>query len=140
MKLSDLSRFSREALGALLWSESDVDEDGNGVPFLDDAPGTRYESGADVPCEEFEWDESGLDEFSRDCEGFLGDVIEAGLSSAGTVEQLAHDFILTRNGHGAGFWDGDYPEPAGSALTKLAESYGTVGLYRGDDGKLYFHG
>ena len=140
MKLSDLTRFSREALGALLWSESDVDEDGNGVPFLDDAPGTHYESGADVPCEDLEWDESGLGEFARDCESFYSEVIEAGLSSAGTVEQLAHDFILTRNGHGAGFWDGDYPEPAGSVLTRMSKAYSTVGLYRGDDGKLYFHG
>ena len=138
MKLSDLSRFSREALGALLWSESDVDEDGDGVPFLDDAPGTHYESGADVPCEDLEWDESGLGEFARDCESFYSEVIEAGLSSAGTVEQLAHDFILTRNGHGAGFWDRGIGED-GQELTRMAKAYGTVGLYRGDDGKLYFH-
>ena len=24
---------------------------------------------------------------------------------------IGHDFWLTRNHHGAGFWDGDYPEP-----------------------------
>lgn len=138
MKLSALSRFSREALGALLWSESDVDGDGNGVPFLDDAPGTRYESGADVPCEDFEWDESGLDEFSRDCEGFLSDVIEAGLSHVLPADVLASDFVLTRNDHGAGFWDRGLGED-GRKLTSLAEAYGTVGLYRGDNGKLYFH-
>ena len=138
MKLSDLSRFSREALGTLLWSESDVDEDGDGVPFLDDAPVTRYESGADVPCEDFEWDESGLDEFARDCEGFLSDVIEAGLSDALPADALASDFVLTRNGHGAGFWDRGIGED-GQELTRMAKAYGTVGLYRGDGGKLHFH-
>ena len=138
MKLSDLSRFSREALGTLLWSESDVDEDGDGVPFLDDAPGTHYESGADVPCEDFEWDESGLDEFARDCEGFLSDVIEAGLSDALPADALASDFVLTRNGHGTGFWDRGIGED-GRELTRMAKAYGTVGLYRGDDGKLHFH-
>ena len=138
MKLSALSRFSRGALGALLWSESDVDEDGDGVPFLDDAPVTRYESGADVPCEDFEWDESGLDEFARDCEGFLSDVIEAGLSDALPADALASDFVLTRNGHGAGFWDRGIGED-GQELTRMAKAYGTVGLYRGDGGKLHFH-
>lgn len=50
---------------------------------------------------------------------------------------VAHDFWLTRNGHGAGFGDGDYPEPIATLLTKLAESYGECDLYIGDDGKIY---
>jgi hypothetical protein len=52
-------------------------------------------------------------------------------------ERIAHDFWLTRNGHGAGFWDGDYPEAVGDALTKLSKSYGECDLYVGDDGKIY---
>ena len=51
---------------------------------------------------------------------------------------LAHDFWLTRNRHGAGFWDGNYPEPLGQKLTALAHSFGEVELYIGDDSKLYF--
>lgn len=47
----------------------------------------------------------------------------------------AHDFWLTRNGHGAGFWDGDYEH--GDELTKIAEKFGSVDLYVGDDGKIY---
>lgn len=138
MKLSALSPFAREALGALLWSESDVDADGNGVPFLDDAPGTHYASGADVPCEEFEWDESGLEEFARDCDSFYSEVIESGLSDVLRADQFASDFILTRNHHGAGFWDRGIGE-AGRKLTEMSHAYGTVGLYHGDDGKLHFH-
>lgn len=138
MKLSALSPFAREALGALLWSESDIGEDGNGIPFLDDAPGTRYASGADVPCEEFEWDESGLEEFARDCDSFYSEVIEAGLSDVLRADQFASDFVLTRNGHGAGFWDRGLGAD-GYKLTRMAKPYSTVGLYRGEDGKLYFH-
>ncbi len=46
----------------------------------------------------------------------------------------AHDYELTRNGHGAGFWDGDWPEAEGEALTKLAKAEGELDLYEGDDG------
>jgi len=34
--------------------------------------------------------------------------------------QAGHDFWLTRNGHGAGFWDGDWPE-TGDALTEASK-------------------
>jgi hypothetical protein len=50
---------------------------------------------------------------------------------------IAHDFWLTRNHHGAGFWDGDYPEPLATTLTNLAHSFGEQNLYVGDDGKFY---
>jgi hypothetical protein len=50
---------------------------------------------------------------------------------------VAHDFWLTRNHHGAGFWDGDYPEPLATKLTELAHSFGEQNLYVGDDGKFY---
>ena len=42
-------------------------------------------------------------------------------------KQAGHDFHLTRNGHGAGFWDGDYPEH-GDKLTEACEPYGTFEL------------
>lgn len=42
--------------------------------------------------------------------------------------QSGHDFWLTRNRHGAGFWDGDYPEDVGKALTDAAHVYGSVYL------------
>ena len=41
-------------------------------------------------------------------------------------EQAGHDFWLTRNGHGAGFWDRPelYGNPETRALTAAAEEYG----------------
>jgi hypothetical protein len=35
---------------------------------------------------------------------------------------IEHDFFLTRNGHGAGFWDGDYDK--GIELSEIAKSFG----------------
>jgi hypothetical protein len=51
-------------------------------------------------------------------------------------EQLAHDFWLTRNGHGAGFWDRGQGE-TGDRLTALSKPYGEQYLYVGDDGLVY---
>lgn len=48
------------------------------------------------------------------------------------------DLWLTRNGHGAGYWDGDYPKEVGDRLTKKAHEYGEYHLYVGDDG--FIHG
>ena len=52
-------------------------------------------------------------------------------------EQAGHDFWLTRNHHGAGFWDGDWPAPYDQLLTNGAKSYGEFQTYLGDDGLIY---
>jgi hypothetical protein len=49
--------------------------------------------------------------------------------------QAGHDFWLTRNRHGAGFWDRGLPH--GEELSEIARAYGESGLYIGDDGQLY---
>jgi hypothetical protein len=53
--------------------------------------------------------------------------------------QAGHDFWLTRQGHGAGFWD-RAPEVYGehaTALTDAAHAAGTVEAYVGDDGFIH---
>lgn len=50
---------------------------------------------------------------------------------------IAHDFLLTRNRHGVGFWDRGMPKELGQKLTALAQSFGEVSLYIGDNGKIY---
>jgi hypothetical protein len=52
-------------------------------------------------------------------------------------ERAGHDFWLNRNGHGAGFWDGDWKEPAASELDAASKAFGSIDLYVGDDGRLY---
>lgn len=51
--------------------------------------------------------------------------------------RAGHDFWFTRNSHGVGFWDGDWPAPHSDALTAEAKKFGETDLYRGDDGLLY---
>lgn len=50
--------------------------------------------------------------------------------------QFGHDLWLTRNGHGAAFWDRERGD-LGERLSKAAKDAGTQDLYVGDDGKLY---
>ncbi len=66
------------------------------------------------------------------------DLVIANEEDIGSDDEAAgHDFWLTRNGHGAGFWDGDWPEPAATRLTASSKKYGEFNLYLGDDGKIY---
>lgn len=53
-----------------------------------------------------------------------------------TADQAGHDFALTRNHHGAGFWDRGLGEHGGR-LTANAEPYGESSAYVGGDGSLY---
>lgn len=76
----------------------------------------------------------------RDCEAFVhanADDIDAWEGQGDADARAGHDFWLTRNGHGAGFWDGDWPEPQASRLTAASEVAGEVYLYVGDDGRIY---
>lgn len=68
----------------------------------------------------------------RDCGAF---VILAGRDLIGLdAGQCGHDFALTRNHHGAGFWDRGYGD-LGDRLTVAAQSFGESGAwYREDDG------
>jgi hypothetical protein len=50
--------------------------------------------------------------------------------------QVGHDFWLTRNQHGAGFWDRGLGA-VGDRLTKAAHAYGESDIYQGDDGNWY---
>lgn len=62
---------------------------------------------------------------------------EALLTASGqSDEQIGHDFWLTRNGHGAGFWDRDLGD-VGDKLTEACKQFGEVWPYVGDDGQIY---
>ena len=53
-----------------------------------------------------------------------------------TLAQAGHDFWLTRNRHGAGFWDRGLGE-LGTRLSTAAHAYGSCSLALGDDGQIY---
>ena len=48
-------------------------------------------------------------------------------------DYAAHDFILTCNGHGAGFWDGGWHDPWGDKLTTLCKSFPHLDVWGDDD-------
>jgi hypothetical protein len=91
-----------------------------------------------------EWDDASLapetiERAQIECAAFMYRYecfIDAEEAQNGDHSQAGHDFALTRNGHGAGFWDGDWPV-YGDMLTKGSESFGEVDLYLGDDGLIY---
>ncbi len=66
------------------------------------------------------------------CEAQAVDLAASGLSD----KQIGHDFWLTRNSHGAGFWDRGIGE-VGKRLTDACKTYGSQDMYVGDDGKIY---
>lgn len=64
------------------------------------------------------------------CADFLSRLDVAHLSAAWTsasYKRAGHDFWLTRNGHGAGFWDGDWPN-SGKELTEASKQAGECNL------------
>ena len=70
----------------------------------------------------------------KDVEEFIN---KAGMLLNGMeAGQVGHDLWLTRNGHGAGFWDRGLGE-IGDKLSDIARGMGEKHLYKGDDGKIY---
>lgn len=87
----------------------------------------------------YELSESAKMEIAEECQQFIFDNIE-NIKKAEAVyglQMVAHDFCLTRNGHGAGFWDGDLPSELGEALTKATKAFEQQDAYVGDDGLVY---
>jgi DNA-directed RNA polymerase subunit RPC12/RpoP len=112
-----------------LWSS--VDDDG--VP-LDSNYGVE-----DIAPEALEKMRSDVEDFLAPSVPFTEAALDFWASELGP-EQIGHDFWLTRNRHGSGFWDrfsrGD-GEAFGRQLTEEADCFGSSDLYVGDDGKLY---
>jgi hypothetical protein len=80
-----------------------------------------------------------LEQMREDCESFqtgCDDSEVVAYIQESDPDQVAHDFWLTRNRHGAVFCDRGLGE-IGGKLTDWAHSFGTYDLYVGDDGRIY---
>lgn len=86
------------------------------------------------------WSSDLLTKSEADCLAFLNEnhgLLEVARRDHDyTDRQAGHDFWLTRNGHGVGFWDRGLGT-VGDALSEAATAYGTFDLYVGDDGDIY---
>ena len=106
-----------------LWSSTDESNEAGGEPF--DA---NY-SNEDVAPET-------LARMREDCVDFIranyADLIEATVRDDYSDGRAGHDFWLTRNHHGAGYWDRGLGD-VGERLTRASHAYGECDLYLGDD-------
>ncbi len=79
-----------------------------------------------------------LDESRADCLDFLmanhADIVDM-MSRGFSPAAIGHDFWLTRNRHGAGFWDRGLGD-LGDRLSDAARVYGSVDLFVDDDGRV----
>jgi len=121
MNLHELDSFTTAYIECALWSSTDNSTPSGGYP-LDDNFGPE-----DIASET-------LAVMVADCADFQASF---GERIASNLERAGHDFWLTRNRHGAGFWDGDWPEADGKFLTDMSHPYGSVDLYIGDDGLIH---
>jgi len=122
--------FKHSYIRTALWSTNDESDPSGGVP-MDDNYGID-----DI-------DPATLNKLFADCDKFcdlmegLHKFIGDGFDPCNNPNTAGHDFWLTQNGHGAGFWDGDWPEDVGTRLTEASKTFPEVNLYVGDDGKIY---
>lgn len=79
-----------------------------------------------------------INKAKEDCSSFLEKAkdILSQIPETYSINNAGHDFWLTRNHHGAGYWDRSFGD-LGKELTKIAEKFGECDLYKGDDGALY---
>lgn len=123
-----LDRFLQAYIAAALWSSNDESTPDGGVP-IDQNHGPE------------DLDPKTLEGMKKDCQAFLdanaADIVDENVIACRTdfdaLERAGHDFWLNRNGHGCGFWDGDWAEPAATRLDKAARAFGEVHLYVEND-------
>lgn len=120
--MQKLNSFQRQYLETALWSTNDESTEQGGEPL------DHNYTIEDIAPES-------LTKMLADCDAFEAANDDL-LALAGTREQNGHDFWLTRNGHGAGFWDRGYLI-VGEQLSDACKAYGNVDLYVGDDGLIY---
>lgn len=118
------------AMHTLLWSE--CDDDGTPLDTIDARPSAELMQRVANDVSDFM---DRAEALGFDAEQHRIGPINAAEGDA--WDYAAHDFILTRNHHGAGFWDGDWIAPWGDRLTELAHTYGEINCYVGDDGFIY---
>jgi hypothetical protein len=127
-----IDTFTQAYIEAALWSSTDNADDQGGEPL------DKNYSIDDIASDTLVTMVTDCAQFQRDN---AADITEDNvLTDRGdySADELAgHDFWLNRNGHGCGFWDGDWAEPAASRLDASSKAFGGVDLYVGDDGLIH---
>lgn len=118
-----LEKFIDAYIAAALWASTDDD----GQPL--DKRFVRADIGVDS-----------IKSMRDDCGDFVlaqwGRLQEAQEEHNYGPDKAGHDFWLTRNQHGCGYWERGLGG-LGQALTEASHSYGGCDLYVGDDRKVH---
>jgi len=115
--IAELDAFTLAYLEAILWAETDNTDESGGEPL-------------DSNYSIYDFDPASLDKAVEDCRRFqeenAADLARYNHPDWTAAELGGHDFHLTRNGHGAGFWDRTdcLPQEARDRLTAAAQKYG----------------
>ena len=126
----DFRTFVSAYVEAMLWSSTDNADESGGEPL-------------DANYDESDLAPEAVETIRKDCTAFHDAhagtwADQLSVAPHGTEgEQAGHDFWLTRNGHGVGFWDGDWQEPAAGIMTRAAKDFGECDAYIGDDGRIH---
>jgi hypothetical protein len=112
---NDLETATRAALATLLWTDHD------------DSTG-EYLDSTHSPEDFTEYSKTRV---RKEMAKFLESIPECEMSPF----DLGCDFILTRNGHGAGFWDRGLGD-LGDELTRIATTFPQIHAYINDDNKI----
>ena len=132
MNINVLDQFTIGYITAALWSSTDNSNEQGGEPL---------DKNYDIS----DLSDDCLKQIIEDCKAFQetnADLLNQYRNEISTNGQFSeseyagHDFWLTRNGHGCGFWDRGLGQ-LGKELTEMSKPYGSCHLYVGDDRKIY---
>ena len=119
-----LDNFTKSYLGCAMWSTNDESDESGGVPIENN-----------YTIEDFA--PEAIASAVGDCDAFREQAQDIMNRNNISDEQGGFDFWLTREGHGAGFWDRGNGDD-GDTLTDMCEPFGEGNLCVGDDGRLHF--
>ena len=127
-----LDAFTQAYIVCALWSSTD-----NSTPSGGDPLDRNYDR-TDIAPEALEKIKADCGQFQQTHAGLLAEAYARySVRDGYSPEAYAgHDFWLTRNFHGCGYWDRDLGE-VGEQLTTAAHAMGGCDFYIGDDGALY---
>jgi len=125
--------FVQGYIDAMLWANTYTEVDGE-LTNISEVPWGSELDMSDLS-------EKNRAEAERECREFLDYVSESDFQVEALIKAqdyyvgrsayAGHDFALTRNGHGAGFWDRGLGM-AGDVLTDAAKSFGEKNFYVDD--------
>ena len=118
-----MDTFTQAYMEAILFAETDQSDEQGGEPLSANYDITDFSA-------------ESLRKIKKDCDLFQQESQLRLYPGSEVAVKAGHDFWLTRVGHGAGFWDGDWPEPEATRYTELSKKFGHVDVYVGDDGML----